>query len=264
MRSQLRNNRTGVEIESLDTPLSPRAGLIYRPIEALSLYGSYSIAFLPRSGEQLASLSLTTAALDPEQFRNLELGAKWDIHPGLTATAAIYRLDRSNVAVVDPADATRLVLLGGVAQRVSGVELGLSGKFGERWSVMGAFAHQRGEILQEVRSSATQVLARGAQLAQLPRRSFSLWNRYDFSSRWGVGMGVVARSAMYAAISNDVTLPGFARLDGAVFLSLSERVKLQLNVENLLDKQYFSSANSNSNISPGSPRAFNLGLNLSF
>ena len=264
MSTELHNNRNGSTLEATDTPLSPRAGLIYKPRETLSFYASYSLAFLPRSGEQLASLSASNAALAPEKFRNVELGAKWDPRPGLAATAAIYRLDRSNVAVVDSLDATRLVLIEGKAQRVQGVELGLSGKLAERWSVMGAFAYQDGEILREVRSSATQVLAQGAQLAQLPRRSFSLWNRYDASRRWGVGLGLVARSAMYAAISNDVTLPGFARVDGAVFLRLSERLQMQLNVENLLDRNYVAIANSNSNISPGSPRAFNLGLNLDF
>ena len=74
----------------------------------MSLYGSYSLAYLPRAGEQLSSLSLTNQALDPEEFRNYEVGAKWDVRPALSFTAAVYRLDRGNVVVPDPDDPTRV------------------------------------------------------------------------------------------------------------------------------------------------------------
>ena len=218
----LRNNRTGGELSSTDDLLSPRAGLIYKPRDNVSIYASYSIAYLPRAGEQLASLSLTNSALEPEKFRNVELGAKWDIHPDLSATMAIYQLNRSNVAVVDPDNPTELILSEGDSQRVRGVELGVSGNLSENWSVMGGFAFQDAEITRDIRTSATQVIRAGTVLAQVPRQTFSLWNRYDFNPRWGVGLGVVARSSMFASTSNAVTLPGFARLDGAVFFQLNE------------------------------------------
>ena len=73
------NNRTATDFASDDGLLSPRLGLIYKPIAPLSLYGSYSLTYLPRAGEQLSSLSLTNQALDPEEFRNYEVGAKWDV-----------------------------------------------------------------------------------------------------------------------------------------------------------------------------------------
>ena len=75
------NNRTATDFTSDDGLLSPRVGLIYKPILPLSLYGSYSLTYLPRAGEQLSSLSLTNQALDPEEFRNYEVGAKWDVVP---------------------------------------------------------------------------------------------------------------------------------------------------------------------------------------
>jgi catecholate siderophore receptor len=222
------------------------------------------MAYLPRSGEQLASLTISNSALEPEEFRNMELGAKWDIRPDLSATVAVYRLDRGNVAIVDPTDPTKLVLAEGDSQRVRGLELGLAGNLTENWSLMGGYAWQDGEITQTIRTSPTQTLQAGTVLAQVPEHTFSLWNRYDFDPRWGAGLGVVARSSMFTSISNAVSLPGCARLDGAIFLQLNDRVQMQLNVENLLDQNYYASANSDNNISPGSPRAFNLGLNLSF
>lgn len=264
LKVDLHNKRSGQDFESSDKLLSPRFGLIYKPFQAFSLYSSYSIAFLPRSGEQLGSLVANNAALEPEKFSNLEFGAKWDILPNLAATAAVYQLDRSNVAVVNPADPTQLILLSGDSQRVRGIELGLGGTLTENWSVMSGYAFQDGEITQDVRTSASAILRKGTVLAQLPRHTFSLWNRYDLGSRWGFGLGLVARSSVFTSTSNSVSLPGFTRFDGAVFFRLNQSTRLQLNVENLFDQEYFASAHSDTNISPGSPRAFNLGLNLDF
>jgi catecholate siderophore receptor len=256
------NNRNGQDLASSDGLLSPRIGLVWKPTPEASIYTSYSVAYLPRSGDQLSSLSLSNAALEPEKFKNLELGAKWQFTPELSATAAVYRLDRANVAIVDEAHPTQLVLLSGDAQRVQGVELGLSGDIGERWHVFGGYAWQKGEITRDIQTSPTAFLAKGTELAQVPRHNFSLWNRVDIGERWGAGLGLVARSQSYASTSNAVVLPGYVRADAAVYFSLTPRMALQLNVENLFDIRYFGTANSDNNITPGSPRAFSLGLNL--
>jgi catecholate siderophore receptor len=63
-----RNRRTGEELKVTDTAVSPRIGLVWRPVEPLSLYASYSNSYLPRAGEQLASLTLNTRNLQPERF----------------------------------------------------------------------------------------------------------------------------------------------------------------------------------------------------
>jgi catecholate siderophore receptor len=263
----LDNHRNATHLDASDGTLSPRLGLVYKPTAEVSVYASGSRAFLPRSGEQLSSLTPSNQALEPEGFRNTELGVKWNLRPGLMASAAAYRLVRSNVAVLDttiPGNTTQLALLPGDAQRVRGVELGLSGNVTERWSLVGALAWQDGEILEDIRTSPTAVLPAGTVLAQLPRRSFSLWNRYDFDDAWGVGLGLVSRSAMYSSTSNAVTLPGYVRADAALFYRASDAVQLQVNVENLADTRYIATANSDSNISPGSPRSVTVSLHLDF
>ena len=65
---------------------------------------------------------------------------------------------------------------------------------------------------------------------------------------------------MFAAIDDSVRLPGYTRLDAAVFVRLTERLRFQANVENLTDRRYYVNADSNTNISPGSPRALRVGL----
>ncbi|HZX28860.1 MAG TPA: TonB-dependent receptor, partial [Telluria sp.] len=253
------NHRSGASLDHTDTPLAPRAGVVYKPQANVSVYGSYSVAYLPRAGDQLSSLSATNASFDPEQFRNLELGAKWEVQPGLQAAAAVYRLDRSNVIV--PAalgsDPTSVLADG---QRTKGVELGLSGRITPAWSIMGGYAWQDARLTADVSASARA----GATLAQVPRHAASLWNRYDFAPGFGAGLGIVYRGAIFSSTSNAVTLPSFTRVDGALYWNINSRYRAQLNVENLFDKRYFASANSDTNITPGAPRNLRVTLNAAF
>ncbi|MEY2879566.1 MAG: putative TonB-dependent receptor BfrD precursor, partial [Verrucomicrobiota bacterium] len=193
-------------------------------------------------------------SLDPEEFKNLELGAKWDLRPDLALTAAVYRLARRNVAITDPLDSAKSLLVDG--QRSSGAELGLAGRLTSRWSIVGGYAYQDGATLTT--QSATALA--GARLAQLPRHTFSLWHRYDLNPRWGLGLGAIYRGEIFASTDNTVLLPGFARLDAALFLRLSPRLRAQLNIENLLDRAYFATAHNNTNITPGAPRSLRLGV----
>lgn len=257
-QSDLRNNRTGANFSSEDDLWSPRVGVVYKPIEALSLYASYSNTYVPRAGEQLASLSLTNQALDPEEFKNYEIGLKWDVLPDLNVTAAIYQLDRTNVVVPDPANPTLSILVDG--QRTKGLELSASGNVTEKWSVIAAYAYQDAKITEA--QSAT--VRAGNKLANTPEHSFALWNRYDVTDAFGVGLGVIHQTKRYASTDNLVQMPSFTRVDGALFYDINEQFTAQLNVENLLDENYYPNAHSNNNITPGSPRAVKVGLTARF
>jgi catecholate siderophore receptor len=252
------NNRTTQVLTSTDHLLSPRAGVIVKPQEPLSIYTSYSLSYQPRAGEQLSSLSLTNQALDPEVFRNYEVGLKWDIRPALAVTAAVYRLDRGDVAVTDPADPTRTILVDG--QRSNGIEVGVSGSLTATWSVIGGYAYQDATI---TRTQSSSVVA-GSRLGQVPEHSFSLWNRYDVTRAFGAGVGLVHRGDMFTTTDNLVTLPAFTRVDTAVFLGLGRHLRGQVHVENLFDERYYASAHNNNNITPGSPRALRVALTTTF
>lgn len=252
------NNRTLQEFNTTDDLVSPRGGLIYKPLDNVSLYANYSIAYVPRAGDQLASLTLTNQALKPEKFENYEVGAKYDILPDLSATLAFYQLDRRNVLATDPNNSAVSFLVDG--QRVRGMELGLSGNISDDWKVIGGYALQDGEITKNISSSALA----GNTLAQVPKHTFSLWNRYDITSQWGVGLGSVYRSKIFASTDNTVTLPGFLRFDAAVYYKPTNNVQLQVNIENLFDKKYYAFADNNTNITPGSPIAANAVVSVKF
>jgi catecholate siderophore receptor len=160
--------------------------------------------------------------------------------------------------VPDPNDPTVSLLVDG--QRSKGVELGLSGSVTRAWTIMGAYAYQEGEI---TRTQSATVLA-GARLAQLPKNTFSLWNKYEITRMWSAGLGVIHRGDLFTSTDNTVILPSFTRVDAAVYARLTPRLRLQVNVENLLDEAYFVSAHSNNNITPGSPRAVRVALTTRF
>ncbi len=249
-----RNNHTGAVFAARDSELSPRVGLIFRPIEPLSLYASYTRTFLPRSGEQLSSLNLNNQALDPEAFENYEVGLKWDVNPGFTVTAALFQLDRSNIALPHPTIPGESILADG--QRTRGLEVSAQGRITDRWSMVASWAHLDAEV----------VLATGAEAApaNTPENTFALWNRYDFTERFGAGLGVIWQDERFTSTSNNVALPSFTRVDAALFYDVTDQVAVQLNVENLLDEEYFPDAHSDNNISPGAGRLFRAGLTFRY
>lgn len=247
------NNRNAQELERTDHFLSPRAGLIYKPTLPVSVYASYSVSYLPGAGDQFTSLSVTTQTLEPERFRNREVGVKWDLRPNLALTAAYYWLDRTNTSAPDPADPAHVVQTG--AQRSQGAEVELSGSVTPRWQVAGGVASQRATITRT--TSAAQA---GATVPDVPQTTVSLWNRYQVTRALALGVGVVHQTEMYAAINNAVRLPGFTRVDGAVYLPLVSGARVQVNVENLFDRRYYASSHGNNNIMPGAPRTVRVGV----
>ena len=251
------NNRNGDTLGRVDNLVSPRVGIVYKPIVPLSVYGTYTVSYLPSSGDQFSALTTITEQVKPEKFDNYEVGVKWEPHWGLALTSALYRLDRTNTRSTDPNDPTRIVQTG--SQRTSGLEVGITGRVTSAWRVAGGYAYQDAYV-----TSATTAAKAGAQVAQVPHHTLSLWNHYQILPRLGAAMGVLFRSDMFATIDNTVTLPGYTRVDVAAFYALTKDVRLQANLENAFDKKYWINADSNTNISPGFGRTLRVAVTAGF
>ena len=140
------NNRNGDNLRRIDNLVSPRLGVVVKPVTALSLYGSYSVSYLPSAGDQFSSLTTITQQVKPEKFTNYEVGMKWDIRRFLSLTSAAYRLDRTNTRSIDPNDVSRIIQTG--SQRTNGFELGVNGSVTRDWSIAGGYAYQDAFISQ--------------------------------------------------------------------------------------------------------------------
>jgi len=251
------DDRSNTTLTRPDNLVSPRAGVVVKPIAPLSIYGSYSVSYLPSSGDQFSSLTTITQQLEPERFNNYEVGVKWNMVPSLTMTTAAYRLDRTNTRSTDPNDPTRIIQTG--SQRTNGYEVALNGNLTSAWAIAGGYAYQNAYV-----TTATASAAAGAQVGQVPHNTVSLWNNYRLHPKLSAGVGLLYRSDAFVAVDNTVTLPAYTRVDAAVYYSFTAKARLQLNVENLFNANYYLNADSNTNISPGSPVAVRVALTTRF
>jgi catecholate siderophore receptor len=250
---------TNIQRARTDDKLSPQAAIIVKPMTNLSVYGAYSISYLPSSGDQFSSLTDGTLILQPQKFENTEAGVKWNINPKLLATAAIYELNRTNQPIQDPTKPTGFFLPNG-ATRVHGFETSLTGYVTDAWQSSLGYAYTDARIVADLSGT---VLA-GNRVQLVPFNQFSWWNKVQVNPMWGAGLGIIYFGDSFATSDDTVRLPGFVRFDAALYLKIDETWSGQLNVENLLDKGYWASADGNNNISPGAGRTFRVSARAKF
>ncbi|MBT0586000.1 TonB-dependent receptor [Alteromonas oceanisediminis] len=216
-----------------DEEISPRAGIVYKPLENISLYASYSESFLPRSGEQYTDINGSDDQLDPDTFSNREIGVKWDFAEGMSFTAAVFENEQSSPQVADNDPATLDV----VDSEISGFELQFKGQVTDSLSISANYSNLDGEIVE--RSGPT-----GRAPRELPENTFSIWSTYQVSTAFGVGLGATYQDESFINTSNTATLPSYTRVDAAAYYDVSDTLRVQLNIENLLDELYFPNAHS--------------------
>ncbi|MFN4114252.1 MAG: TonB-dependent receptor [Sphingomonadaceae bacterium] len=236
------DNRNGAVRVRKDEHVSPRFGVILKPQDNLSLYASYSETFLPRSGDQFADINPPADALDPNTFSNLEAGVKWDIRPGFALTAAVFQIEQSSPQPADNNPATLDV----IDSKIRGFEAQLQGQVSDWWFVSVGYSYLDGE--QQSRVGPT-----GLRLRELPKNTFSIWNSFQTNDKLGFGLGLTAQDDSFADNGNTATLPAYARVDMAAYYNVSDRVRLQVNVENLFDALYFPNAHSANQLTVAPP-----------
>ena len=236
-----------------DEEVSPRAGLVYKPVENVSLYASYSESFLPRSGEQFANINGDNNDLDPNTYENREIGLKWDFSPGLSLTLAVFENEESSPQV-DDNDPNAFVV---VDSEIEGYEIQLQGNLSENWFITASYGNLDGEIVDQDGST-------GFRPRELPEHMASIWSTYRLTERLGFGLGASYQDESFVNDSNSVTLPSYTRVDMAIYYDLTDKLRLQLNIENLTDERYFPNAHSTYQITVGESRNARLSLSGEF
>lgn len=233
-----------------DEEISPRLGLIFKPQENISVYGSYSKSFLPRSGGQFASVSSSSELLEPDVFENLEAGVKWDLTDGLSFTAAYFQNDQTIDAAPDgaPEDLERRGL------EVEGFELQIEGEVTDNLFIKAGFANLRGKTDFNALGVAQE------RPRELPENTFSIWSNYQFTDSFGFGLGATYQDKAFITDldigtdpSSHPTLPSFTRIDAAAYYDVNDDIRVQVNIENLTDTLYFPTSHSTHQATVGTP-----------
>ena len=227
-----------------DKKFSPRAGLVFKPQENISVYGSYSQSFLPRTGEQFAGLrrsspgSVQSDILSPDEFENLEAGLKWDLIDGLSFTAAVFKNESTRATRADAnADETEVQGLS-----VDGFELQLEGEVTDRLYVRAGYSNLTGETSDG-----------GVTPRELPKNTFSIWSNYRVTDQFSFGLGATHQGEALTGNGSATLLPSFTRFDAAAYYDVNDTVRVQINVENLTDTLYFPSSHSTHQATVGAP-----------
>jgi iron complex outermembrane receptor protein len=224
--------------------ISPRAGLVYRPVEPLTFYASYSTSFKPQTA---GVLNVTNPP--PDTGDQYEIGSRLDITPDLTLSAAAFQITRNNVASPNPVNTGFSVITG--QQRSEGVEADLAGQILPGWKVIGGVGYVDARITKDT------TYAVGNRLTAVPAFSGSVWSTYQFQDGFlrglGIGAGVTYVGKRFGDINNSFSVGAYARLDAAVFYDLNEHARFSLNARNLTDARYIEQPYNQFNNAPGAP-----------
>ncbi|NQE63746.1 TonB-dependent siderophore receptor [Caulobacter sp. RHG1] len=245
----------------------PRFGLVYKWSPVVSVYGSYTQSLRPTSTiAPLSSGVIIDNAIAPEESKSWEAGVKLDIPGRITATAALFDIDKKNVLVSQFNDVTKLTdwRTAGAA-RSRGFELDAAGQVTDRWSLIGSYAYTDAKTTEDP-------LYAGNRLWNVAKSTAGLSAVYDFGAvlgatrlRAGAGARYVGKRAGDSA--NTFMLPSYTTVDA--FVTYGAKVgdqpfKLQLNVKNLFDKAYYPSAVNQYFVSIGDARRVSLQASVEF
>ncbi|MGG6269523.1 TonB-dependent siderophore receptor [Leptolyngbya sp. AN03gr2] len=244
------------EFEQTDSAWSPRVGLIYQPIPAISLYASYSRSFAPAFGTRR---NLDDATFEPETGRQFEVGMKADLSNRLSLTIAAYDLRKQNVETPDPGNPDFTLQTGEQTSR--GIELDLVGRILPGWNVIASYAYTDAFI------SADNDFPVGNRLSEVPYNQASLFTTYEVQrgtlKGLGVGLGLFYVGDRQGDLSNTYVLPGYLRTDALLYYR-QNNWRAQLNFRNLFNREYFVSNFSDRFVTPSAPFSVSGSLSIQF
>lgn len=242
------------------TAAVPRAGLAYEFTPGATVYANYSQSFNP----QWFSTDAAGNPVDPETGENFELGLKTSLMEGrLQTLLAIYHLTRQNVATADLSTPNPNDSIASGEQRSRGLELEAAYELAPGWNLTGAYSYIDAKITED------NTLPVGSRLQGVAEHNFSAWMKYtlQYGKLKGLGFGLGGR--YYTDQEGDATytapfkLPAYGLMDAAIYYR-RDRLRAQVNINNLLNERYFTGSYNNLYVLPGEPITVRASLSWSF
>lgn len=250
-----------------------QAGLTFKPTDNSSIYASYATSSNPvgvDGGDGSEGITAAIENLKPEEVKTYELGTKWDVlNDRLNLTAAIFRTEKTNTRATTTEGTTSNI----GETRVDGVELGVNGNITEKWAISAGYTYLDSELVdggyEEITPSTTPKTYRpnsnnGNQVQNVAKNSATLWTTYQVLPQLQLGAGAIAMDKVYGNAANTKWVPGYVRYDAMARYNVNKNVDLQLNVNNLSDKRYFTKAYSSHYATEAEGRSAVLSVNFKY
>lgn len=237
-----------------DEAFSPRAGVVYKPAENVSFYGSYTRSFKPVIGRETSldvetNELITGEAFEPERGTQYEIGVKADLLDNkLSTTLALFHLERTNV--IEEGANSPLGSQQTGKQRSQGVEVSVAGEITPEWNIIASYAYTDAIISED------DTFPEGNSLRNVPKNAASLWTTYQIKSGnlrgWGLGLGLYYVGERQGDFNNSFSLPSYVRTDASLFYR-RRNLAASLNFQNLFNVDYYEGARNDLRVIPGAP-----------
>ena len=260
-KQDILNRGTGKTTSQDPTASSPRLGLVYDFSKTVSIYTSVARGFRPNSGANFAGVAFV-----PEKSRSAEVGVKLETADHkLSGTVAFYKTSKDNIITNDPVNAG-FTMAGGSAES-QGLEIDASGELTKHLRVALSYAYTDAKITKEAVdvNGLGGIIHAGDHLINVPKNSANLLLIHDFkvndsSFDVGAGVGYVGERQGETGFPS-FKLPAYTLLKLVASYAPSKKLKFTLNIENLLDKDYYPSSYAREWVAPGTPRMVTLTAN---
>ncbi|WP_111859305.1 TonB-dependent receptor [Acinetobacter sp. CFCC 10889] len=272
--------KAGTNYSSDNDFFNYQAGLTFKPTENSSIYASFATSANPvgvDAGDGSEGISVpgrnTTDEqarainnLKPEEVKTYEIGTKWDVLGNkLNLTAAIFRTEKENTRALDTDGFTRNI----GETRVDGIELGANGNITEKWALSLGYTYLDSEIVdagfvKNTDGTYSPSPTNGNQVQNVAKNSATLWTTYQVHPQLNLGVGAVAMDKVYGDAANTKWVPGYVRYDAMARYNVNKSVDLQLNLNNLSDKRYFTKAYTSHYAAEAEGRSAVVSLNFKY
>lgn len=248
----------GTRLNDRGDTFLPQAGLVYKVLPDLSLYGSYSRSFTPSTQvDDDGNVGST------EKGTTYEVGAKWQALPALSATLALYRIDEKDMSVFINGSTRNIP-----KARSSGAEVEINGEVAKDWNLIATWSYDKTEIVEDDVNPDNV----GNKLVNAPQNMGSLYLSHTLRFGWLPGDLRIGGGGRYVGNragdpENSFTLPDYTVADAFVAWNsalLGKHTQLKLNINNLFDKAYYESSAGNLRVSVGEPRVMYLQASVDF
>ncbi len=239
-----------------DQKFSPRVGVLYQPWQWLSLYSSFTQSLGSANG-----MSFSGHGLKPQEAEQYEAGFKTELFDKrLATTVSFYHLDKTNMTTNDPNHPGFQITAGKARSR--GIEVDVKGQVTEKLNLVTTYA------FTDVRYVKANAALLGQRPINVPENQASLWGTYQFTERFKAGLGGVLVGKRLGDNFTPVELPGYATMDAMAAYTIpvgKTRLTTQVNLNNLLDKGYYTGAGYGRNsINTGEPLSVMGSVRLQF